>query len=101
MALEFYEALKTHAKNFPDKPAIIDGDTSLSYAGLLEQTEKFAGALDTLGLGPKSKIAILAYLDGILDVLFFAIMVTQISLFLGKAIDFDFNFIASISVYNN
>ncbi len=60
MALEFYKALKTHADNSPDKAAIIDGESSLSYRGLLEQTEKFAGALDSLDPGPKSKIGILS-----------------------------------------
>ena len=51
MALEFYKALKTHADNSPDKAAIIDGESSVSYGELLEQTEKFAGALDSLDPG--------------------------------------------------
>lgn len=59
MALEFYKALKTHAENFPDKAAIIEGESSMSYAELLERVEKFAGALDSLSPGPKSKIGIL------------------------------------------
>ena len=60
MALEFYNALKAHAENFSDKTAIIDGETILSYGELLQNTEKFAGALDTLNPGPKSKLAILS-----------------------------------------
>ena len=60
MSLEFYEALKAHAKNTPDKAAIIDGETSMSYGELLQKAEKFAGALDSLDPGPKSKIAILS-----------------------------------------
>ena len=60
MALEFHNALKAHAKNFPDKAAIIDGETTVSYGELLEKAEKFAGGLDSLNLGPKSKMAILS-----------------------------------------
>jgi long-chain acyl-CoA synthetase len=60
MALEFHNALKAHAKNFPDKAAIIDGETTISYGELLEKAEKFAGGLDSLNPGPKSKMAILS-----------------------------------------
>ena len=48
MALEFHNALKEHAKNFPNKAAIIDGESSISYGELLEKAEKFAGGLDSL-----------------------------------------------------
>ena len=60
MALEFHNALKAHAKSFPEKAAIIDGETTVSYAELLEKAEKFAGGLDSLNPGPKSKMAILS-----------------------------------------
>ncbi len=59
MSLEFYKELQSHAQNFPDKDAIIEGDSSTAYAELLEQVERFAGGLDSLGLGPKSKVGIL------------------------------------------
>jgi len=59
MSLEFYKELQSHAQNFPDKDAIIEGDSSTSYAELLEQVERFAGGLGPLGLGPKSKLGIL------------------------------------------
>ncbi|MCH8312906.1 MAG: AMP-binding protein, partial [Nitrospinae bacterium] len=58
MALEFYNHIKLHAEKIPDHPAIIDGDTTLTYSGLLEQIEKFSGALTKLNLGPNSKLGI-------------------------------------------
>jgi len=58
MALEFYNHIKLHAEKIPDHPAIIDGDQPLTYSGLLEQIEKFSGALTGLNLGPSSKLGI-------------------------------------------
>lgn len=59
MALEFYHCIKTHAEITPDKPAIIDGDVTLSYSDFLKQVEQFAAALGGLNLSPDSKLGIL------------------------------------------
>ena len=72
MALEFYHCIKTHAEKTPDKAAVIDGETTLSYSDLLEQVEQFAAALGGLNLSPDSKLGILClnqkeYLIAFLD----------------------------------
>lgn len=59
MALEFYRLIKTHAQAQPDHPAIIDGETTLTYAQLLDQVERFAGGLATLSLNADSKLGLL------------------------------------------
>jgi long-chain acyl-CoA synthetase len=59
MPLEFYGLIKTHAQERPDHPAIIDGDVMISYGQLKDMIDKFAGALETLGLNPDSKLGIL------------------------------------------
>jgi len=58
MALEFYNHIKLHAEKTPGHPAIVDGDHTLTYSELLEQIEKFSGALTGLNLGPNSKLGI-------------------------------------------
>ncbi len=58
MASAFYHHLKTHAEQSPGHPAVIDGDTILDYATLLEQVERFAGGLSRLNLTPHSKLGI-------------------------------------------
>ncbi len=58
MALEFYNYIKSHAEKDPDRSAIIDGDSTVSYGQLVEQAERFAGGLDALTLGPQSKLGI-------------------------------------------
>ncbi len=59
MALEFYNHIKRHAAKTPDHPAVIDGETTLSYRELLEQVERFAAGLDSLGLEAGSKLGLL------------------------------------------
>lgn len=59
MACEFYQFIKTHAQKQPDHPAIIDGETTITYAELVEQVERFAGGLDSLSLTPDSKLGLL------------------------------------------
>ena len=59
MALEFYQIIKTHAQAQPDHPAIIDGETTVTYAQLLDQIERFAGGLDTFSLDSNSKLGLL------------------------------------------
>ncbi len=59
MSSEFYQFIKEHAQNTPNAPAIIDVTETLTYAQLLEQIEKFAGALEGIGVHSKSKMGIL------------------------------------------
>ena len=59
MALEFYNLIKNHAEKNPDHPAIIDGEVTITYKQLHEQTESFAGGLTNLQLNPKSKLGLL------------------------------------------
>ena len=59
MALEFYNLIKAHARERPGHPAIIDGETTVTYSELADLIERFAGALGTLGLCPDSKLGVL------------------------------------------
>jgi long-chain acyl-CoA synthetase len=59
MALEFYNLIKNHAEKNPRHPAIIDGEVTITYEELLEQTESFAGGLTDLQLNSKSKLGLL------------------------------------------
>ncbi len=59
MALEFYNLIKNHAEKSPRHPAIIDGEVTITYEELLEQTESFAGELTNLQLNSKSKLGLL------------------------------------------
>ena len=59
MPTKFYQIIKNQAGRNPDKPAVIEGDTALSYRNLLESVESFAANLTTLPLTPKSKLGIL------------------------------------------
>ena len=45
MALEFYNLIRDHAEKTPHQPAIIDGESTITYEQLLEQVERFAGGL--------------------------------------------------------
>ena len=57
--MRFYDILKNHADQTPNKPAVIDGEIILSYQQLLKSVEAFAGALTSLSLTPQSKVGIL------------------------------------------
>ena len=59
MALEFYNLLKNHLIKDPHHPAIIDGETVITYENFLEQIECFAGGLTDLKLNSKSKLGLL------------------------------------------
>ena len=59
MSGEFYQYLQTHAKENPSHPAIIDGESCLSYGDFISQIECFASALSKLELNPNSKIGLL------------------------------------------
>lgn len=45
---------------FGDRPAIVDGDTGLTYAELAEQSRRFAAALVESGIEPGDRVAIWA-----------------------------------------
>jgi acyl-CoA synthetase (AMP-forming)/AMP-acid ligase II len=45
----------------PDREAVIDGPTVLSYRELFEQARRFAGALVSAGLAPGERVAIWTY----------------------------------------
>lgn len=57
--MSFYQYLKAHAGKDPSHPAIIDGDTALSYGDFVSQIECFASALSKLKLNANSKIGLL------------------------------------------
>ena len=59
MPREFYTYIKNHAETRPNHPAIIDGDSTLTYSQLLEEIERFAGGLENLDIGPDSKLGLL------------------------------------------
>ena len=54
------DMLRRSALRFPDKPAIICGDISISYSKLEAQSNRFANALIALNLGKGAKVAILS-----------------------------------------
>ena len=59
MALEFYNLIRKHAEQTPDQPAMIDGESTITYEQLLEQVERFSGGLINLHLNSQSKLGLL------------------------------------------
>ena len=59
MALEFYNLIRDHAEKTPDQPAIIDGESTITYEQLLKQVEGFSGGLSRLQLTSQSKLGLL------------------------------------------
>ncbi len=57
--MAFYQYLKAHAEKNPAHPAIIEGDTCLSYGDFVSGIECFASALSKLDLNADSKIGLL------------------------------------------
>ncbi len=57
--MSFYQYLKEHSEKNPSHPAIIEGDTTLSYGDFAAQIECFANALSKLELNANSKIGLL------------------------------------------
>ncbi|MDA8560450.1 AMP-binding protein [Nitrospinae bacterium] len=55
----FYQYLKRHADKDPSHPAIIEGDTCLSYGDFVSQIECFTSALSKFKLNANSKIGLL------------------------------------------
>lgn len=52
------ELLARHARKFPEKTAVIDGETELSYAEVNRTVNRLASSLARLGLGCGDKIAL-------------------------------------------
>jgi long-chain acyl-CoA synthetase len=59
MALEFYNHILDHSYKAPDHPAIIDGESTISYKELVEQIDDFSKALEGLQLNKNSKLGLL------------------------------------------
>ncbi len=59
MALEFYNLILDHSNKIPNHPAIIDGESSISYKELIEQIDDFSRALGKLKLLENSKLGLL------------------------------------------
>ncbi|MBT3922427.1 MAG: AMP-binding protein [Nitrospina sp.] len=57
--MAFYQYLKEHAEKNPTHPAIIEGESCLSYGDFVTQIERFANALSQFNLNDKSKIGLL------------------------------------------
>ncbi len=55
-----HDILTTAASKYPDKTAIIDGDSSYTFSGLENYSSQFSGALKTLGVLKGDRIGILA-----------------------------------------
>ncbi|WP_156949901.1 FadD3 family acyl-CoA ligase [Simplicispira psychrophila] len=52
--------LRQAAQNQPQQPAIVDGDTTISYADLLQRSQAVARALIALGVQPGDRVALWA-----------------------------------------
>lgn len=59
MALEFYNLILDHSIKTPNHPAIIDGESTISYKELLEKINDFSQALEGLQLKENSKLGLL------------------------------------------
>jgi len=57
--MAFFQYLQAHAKENPSHPAIIDGESCLTYEELVSSIERFASALSKLELNGRSKIGLL------------------------------------------
>ncbi len=57
--MAFFQYLQAHAKENPSHPAIIDGESCLTYKELVSSIECFASALSKLKFNSHSKIGLL------------------------------------------
>ena len=58
--MNFADMLDKNARYFPDRPAIIEGETTISFSGLHQDVNKAASAMVNLGLGPGDHVALCA-----------------------------------------
>ena len=54
----FYEIVLSHARNQPGKKALFVGEETITYAQLLERTDRFAAYLTKLGVQPDERVAL-------------------------------------------
>jgi long-chain acyl-CoA synthetase len=59
MSLNLASILRTSAQKFPKKPAVIIGETTLSYEALHGHAQRFAGALKRLGVKRGQHVALM------------------------------------------
>src|SRR5215210_5390618 len=59
MTLNLAVLLEESAKEKPEKPALIQGDTVLTYTELRDAAKKFANALAGLGVESRDKVALM------------------------------------------
>lgn len=52
--------MRRAASSFPDQIAILDGETVLSMRAMVRQAERFANALEGLGVAPGTRVALLS-----------------------------------------
>ena len=71
--LNLAEALESHARNQPDKPAIVEGGTSLDYRGLFAQVTAIALALAARPLPPHAVVGLALRDTGLHLVLLYAL----------------------------
>ena len=57
--MAFFQYLQAHAKENPSHPAVIDGESCLTYGELVSSIESFASAMSKLKLNGQSKIGLL------------------------------------------
>ena len=57
--MSFFQYLQAHAKENPSHPAVIDGESCLTYGELVSSIESFASAMSKLKLNGQSKIGLL------------------------------------------
>jgi fatty-acyl-CoA synthase len=55
------DMIRRSAYHYPDKPALIYGDKTLTYAELERECNRTANALTALGIGKYDRVAILAH----------------------------------------
>jgi long-chain acyl-CoA synthetase len=53
------DIVRTHGKGRPDHPALVLGDRTLSWGGLLSRAGQVANALRAAGVGPRDRVAFL------------------------------------------
>jgi len=58
--MNFADMLDKNARYFPDRPAIIEGETTISFSGLHQDVNKAASAMVNLGLEPGDHVALCA-----------------------------------------
>ena len=52
------DLLSEAARRFPDRPAVIQGERSWSWAEMIARVDGFASSLAALGIGPGDKVII-------------------------------------------